>query len=327
MMLQVIEIDPWRVDQSWNVEKTEIEFYSDEIILSGTLYSPEGMLDGPALVVVQQANTETRDNSIYQQVARVFNSIGYSVFLYDRRGTGESGGEERRPLYTEMVQDAVSAKRAIKNHDAVHADKIGFWGISQGGWLAMEAATVSNVAYVISVSAPLTTPESQMETLAYNRVLLEGYGEDIAEKAAEARHQVMGRFFRGEISHPEAKAILASIEDEPWFEYTYMIPSHMLPENVESSSWIHEMSYDPKKAFVNIDVPLLFILGGNDYLISTEKTLQIIESMEPTKIQNAKTVVIPNAGHAMELNEGSTLSEAPEYFMIMGRWLGGLGIN
>src|SRR6056297_566209 len=64
----------------------EIEFYSDDIKLSGTLYLPETDGPFPALVFVHGSGAETRDNSAYS--AKWLSSLGYAVLTYDKRGTG-----------------------------------------------------------------------------------------------------------------------------------------------------------------------------------------------------------------------------------------------
>ncbi len=86
------------------------------------------------MVVVQQAGTSTRDIPLFVQIAETFTAIG--------------------------------------REDAVDPTRVGFWGLSQSGWIAMEAGMRSEPAFVIAVGSPLTTPAEQMEFLAHNHVLL-----------------------------------------------------------------------------------------------------------------------------------------------------------
>lgn len=324
--------DPWSVPASWTVEEREVPFESEGVRLSGTLYSPEGIDGGPAVVVVQQGGTETRDNPLFLQIQQTFNAIGYSVFLYDRRGYGESGGDPAERHYRLLAQDAIAAKRAIARVDAVHPRQVGFWGLSQGGWLAMEAGAMSDPAFVISVSAPLTTPAEQMELLAHNYVLVHEHGRDAAREAEELRRAVLGEYFRAEMSYDSARTLLAAAEEEPWFEHAFLPRAEQLPEDVASSPWTHEMAYDPVPSFQAVEAPLLFILGGEDIDIPVERTLEVISGFEETGSRDV--VVIPGASHLMrieddprdqfDLDPSDIGSNAAEYFMIMGEWLGGL---
>lgn len=324
----------WSVPSSHDIEKLDVTFENSGLKLSGTLFSPKGVQNGSAVIVVQQASTKTRDNPLFVQIAETFTSIGYSVFLYDRRGYGASEGSTSRPSYTTMALDAVAAKKAIGQTDKVHPRKIGFWGLSQGGWIAMEAATISNPAFVISVSAPLTTPGEQMNFLSYNYILTR-YNEEAALQALEARQSVMNEYFVGEISYDSASSILNTIENEPWFKYAFMPSSDELPVNVEETSWINEMKYNPIPAYNNVKAPLLFILGGEDMDIPVKRTLEI--TVESGQHPKREIVVIPEANHLMrigddpnedyDLEDGPILSNSDKYFLKMGEWIGRLNLN
>lgn len=325
---------PWSVAPSPEIRQREVVFESDGVELAGTLHFPEGAGSGPALVVVQQGGTQSRENPLFAQVAELFARLGYSVLLYDRRGHGESGGSPEARDYTILAEDAVAGMRAIGELDEVDPDEIGYWGISQGGWLAMIAGARSDAAFVVSVSAPLTPPDEQMETLAHNYVLVGGHGEDAARGAAEARRAVAGEYFRGERSRASAQEILREIRDEPWFELAFLPQPEELPEDPTGSPWLSEMRFDPARAFEELDAPLLFLLGGEDLDVPVERTLAIADSIGEG--ENREVVVVPGASHLMRVEEdprdqleldGSAVSNAEAYFMLVGEWLGRLGLE
>lgn len=324
---------PWSNAASWTIDRTEVRFESEGTELAGTLFSPGGTTGGPVIVVVQQNGTTTRDNPLFLQLAEVFSAIGYSVFSYDRRGFGESGGSSGRLSYDVLARDAVAAHEAIGELDEVDSRQAGFWGISQGGWLAMEAAMMSDPAFVMVVSSPLTTPGRQMEVLAYNYVLAAGFGEAAADRALAVRRLVMDDYFRGRASFDEAHAALEEVADEPWLQYAWLPAADDLPENVEESSWIEEMAYDPTEAFFGTEAPLLLLLGGEDLDIPVRETLDII-ARRGGDGDNRQVVVLPGADHLMrisdepligeEANAERLVSESIEYFLVMGHWLGRL---
>lgn len=320
---------PWSLPASWQVDHTEVRFDSAGVALAGTLFSPRGVSDGPAVVLVQQNGTTTRDNPLFMQLAEALTGIGFSVLAYDRRGHGDSEGSSGRIAYGTLARDAVAAKRALAGLDQVAADRIGFWGISQGGWLALEAGTLSEPAFIITVSSPLTTPGRQMDFLAYNYVLTT-HGEAAAERALATRRVVMGDYFRGDASYDEARAALEAVADEPWLEWAWMPTAEDLPTDPAESTWIDEMAFDPTKAFHATDTPLLFLLGGEDLDIPVAETLAIIERGEPR--ENLNVVVLPGADHILrivdepvigeEANLARPVSESKEYFTVLGNWLG-----
>lgn len=333
------EASPWVVPPASEIEMVEIKFEADDgAVLSGTLRIPKGTLNGPAVIIPQQTRTETRDNSLYVQTAEVFNAVGYSAFNYDRRGKGKSGGDLPRTNYIRLAKDAVSAKNAVAEMDAVDPMKIGYWGLSQSGWISMEAAAISDPAFVIIISSPLTTPGRQMEIFVRNSVLVDGYSEEAARQAMELRHAIMDRYMRGKISHDTARALIKEAESEPWFERTMIPTAESLPEDVSNLGWLNEMDYNPIDAYEAIEAPLLFILGGHDWVIPVQETLELLDTAEPNGPR--EVYVIPSAEHEMRIEEEArflTEEEVAErepkdfnpdsikYFMIMGNWLGRMG--
>jgi len=325
---------PWSQQATWTTETQEVYFESDGIRLAGTLFVPDGVENGPAVVVTQQAGTETRDDPLFQQAVRTFNAIGYSAFVYDRRGRGESEGDPARPDYGTLARDAAAAIQAIGKLAAVHPDKIGLWGHSQGGWIAMDAGTMSNAAFVVSVAAPLTTPGEQMEFWAYSYTLVAGHGEAAAQEAREVRHAVADEYFRGLRTRESAQELVAQAELEPWFQWTMLPGSEDIPADPSASPWIHEFDHDPVESLESLEVPVLLLFGGEDFDIPVGRSLEILEGLDPRDTRTA--VVIPGANHAMrnlshpaEQFEwtANDVSDSEKYFIVLGTWLGSLNLE
>jgi dipeptidyl aminopeptidase/acylaminoacyl peptidase len=66
--------------------------------------------------------------------------MGVSVLVYDRRGTGASSGSLKNIDYGTLADDAIAGQRALGDLPRIDRKRIGFWGFSQGGWLALLAA-------------------------------------------------------------------------------------------------------------------------------------------------------------------------------------------
>jgi fermentation-respiration switch protein FrsA (DUF1100 family) len=79
--------------QSGSPIQQEASFQSGDITLSGTLMLPGTEGPYPAIIFVHGSGPETRDNSRYN--ATWLNAIGYAALIYDKRGTGKSGGGKR----------------------------------------------------------------------------------------------------------------------------------------------------------------------------------------------------------------------------------------
>jgi hypothetical protein len=63
----------------------------------------------------------------------------------------------------EVAVEGVRMNNVMKFAAILIIARIGYWGISQGGWLALAAGAIDpKAAFVISVSAPMTTADVQM---------------------------------------------------------------------------------------------------------------------------------------------------------------------
>lgn len=138
----------------------------------------------------------------------------------------------------------VISKRAMPQIDA---KRVGYWGISQGGWLATFAAIRDrSAAFAVAVSAPLTTPESQMEFADTNHLLALGYSKADVDEMMFARAMWTG-YLRSTNSRAQADAAIAKIEKKPWYRYMYM-PTVAQIKGPAESTWRTQMGDNPIKA-------------------------------------------------------------------------------
>jgi pimeloyl-ACP methyl ester carboxylesterase len=95
----------------------------------------------------------------------LFQGIPTNVFVYDKRGVGDSSGQylsmnaetskEGIPLRTQIVLDIVDH---LYDTPYVNPEKIGLIGSSQGGWVSPLAASKSSkISFVICVSGVACT--------------------------------------------------------------------------------------------------------------------------------------------------------------------------
>jgi uncharacterized protein len=75
------------------VDTQELTFKSDEATLSGTLHVPKVAGRIPAVIVFHSASAPTRDNPLYRHLVEMLPPLKIAVFVFDRRGSGQSGGK------------------------------------------------------------------------------------------------------------------------------------------------------------------------------------------------------------------------------------------
>lgn len=142
----------------------EIEVKSVESVIRGTLLTPDSTARLPLVIVVPGSGSVERAQNMGIAKA-LFQGIPTNVFVYDKRGVGESTGEylsmntetstDRIPLRTEVVLDIVNH---LYNTPYVDREKIGLIGSSQGGWVSPLAASKSTkISFVICLSGVACT--------------------------------------------------------------------------------------------------------------------------------------------------------------------------
>lgn len=146
--------DAWHVAATREIISQEIQFTNADAQLVGTVYLPRTGNRLPAVVALHDASIPSRDAALYRHLREGLPALGFAVLIYDRRGTGQSSGDPRVD-YETLADDAIAGQHALAKFPRIDPARIGFWGLSQGGWLAVLAAGRSKAAaFAISVSLP-----------------------------------------------------------------------------------------------------------------------------------------------------------------------------
>jgi hypothetical protein len=321
--------DAWHVAGTPAIASEPVSFESHGATLRGTLYRPDTNARVPAIVVLHGAGIGNADAALYKHLRDGLPEMGIAVLVFDRRGTGRSTGSLNDISYETLADDGIAGARAIARLPNIDPARIGYWGLSQGGWLAVLAAGRDpKAAFAVSVSAPLVTPERQMEFAMSNRLRLGGYS-DADVRAMLAARMAWTDYLRGSVPRAEAVAALAAIDKKPWFDLMYMPSSRELTTNPATSSWRQEMDDDPIAAVRAARVPVLLLFGGADPWIPVAETMERLRRLAKPNLSYA---VIGGASHEMAFPTHETMSsdpaelqtdapQAPAYFILLASWL------
>lgn len=179
----------WQVEGTPRITAQDIQFSNGSVRLSGTVYLPVEGEQLSGLVVLHSASMPTRKAKLYRHLYEGLPGMGIAVLIFDRRGSGKSSGSLRGVDYEALADDAIAGQRALQKLSRVDPNRVGFWGLSQGGWLAaLSASRSKSTAFAISVSAPLVTPAQQMAFATTNLLEIRGYSQgDIQECSTHER--------------------------------------------------------------------------------------------------------------------------------------------
>lgn len=323
-----VDAAPWSAPASTVVVQEEKVFRSGGADLNGTLYLPkEGRALG-AVVVTHSASSATRDLPLYAHLKTMLPAMGLAVFVYDRRGSGKSGGDLATSDYALLADDAIAAVRMLKADPRIDPGRVGIWGQSQGGWIALLAASRSpDVAFVVSVSAPVVTPDVQMTFYSTNSLRVNGYPQAEIDQMIATRKAV-DDYMRGTGDRETAQRLVDAAKVKPWFRLTYMGET---VKDREVSRWRREIEHDPMRTLEQVRVPTLMMFGAADPVVPVEISVERLKAVGAAH-PRMRVVVIARADHAMQTSVDPKTQmdparvtedypEAPEYFGVLASWL------
>jgi pimeloyl-ACP methyl ester carboxylesterase len=323
----------WSASGSPSVLKIDKMFSNGSDQLSGTLHVPSVPQLVPAVVAFHSASASTRDAALFRHLEQMLPQLGVAVFVYDRRGSGKSVGKSAHGDYELLAEDGLSAAQMLARDPRIDSRRIGFWGLSQGGWLALLAASHSaDVAFAISVSAPITTPDVQMNFAVANILRIKEYSQADIDMAIAARKAV-DDFERGQLDRATAQKRVDLAAAKPWFDLIYMDKTFADPDQ---AAWAKEIRNDPLPTLLKVKAPTLIIYGAKDPWVPVRISVDLLQE-HAEQLPNVQTAVIAGADHDMMLSaspeaqiDPSHLTQfAPEaaaYFSLVASWLTAHGI-
>ena len=319
---------PWSAPATTRVTTEDRRFMSGDTELVGTLYMPGSRKPVAAVVVTHSASSPLRTASLYDHLKTALPALGIAVFVYDRRGSGQSGIKTAGGDFALLADDAVAAVRSLKADPRIDPKRIGTWGLSQGGWISPLAASRSpDIAFVIAVSAPVVTADVQMLFSSTNHLIANGHSQAEVDQMAATRKAV-DDYMRGSGSREAAQKMIDAAKTQPWFKYTYM------GETVRDravSGWRREIENDPLKNLSAVTVPTLVLYGADDAVVPVAVS---VERLKAIAAQKPKMAVhsIAGADHGMEMSadrkvsldpkhDGTERPDSAEYIALLASWL------
>lgn len=292
------------------VRERTIQFPCGDILLAGTVLLPPGQSRHPAIVVLHGSGPATRDFVLYRNAAGLFVKNGFAVLVFDKRGTGASGGAfVEAPDLRASAADASAAVAFMASQPEVDASRLGVWGISQGGWVAqILGAECPHVKFVIDVSGSGVSP---LEQNVYSRSMElseQGFGlEEVAEVIRVRR--LLWTYYQTERGREALERAWAEARTRPWFprmKWPDTPPTVAELSDEQKRFYRVHCAYEPAPVVERIQVPVLYLLGGKDRHIPVAES-QAALTAAFARSGNADVTIrlFPNAGHGMQTVAGA----------------------
>jgi uncharacterized protein len=306
----------------------DVTFISHGTKLAGRLVMPPGTDKVPVVVLVHGSEPDSALTGYSLQ--RMLPAEGIGAFVYDKRGTGKSGGTYTQDFST-LADDVDAAVDQAKQLAGSRLGRIGLQGGSEGGWVAPMAANRAHVDFVIvCFGLAVNVIDEDQESIEL-QMREKGYSPEVIAKAQEAGHAAENLFMADfKDGFKEFDEMRAKYGKAPWYkdvkgDFTWLILPHTdaeLRAMAKDFDWHTPFYYDPMPALRANKTPQLWIVGGEDYDAPSAETSMRIKSL----ITDGKPFTLayyPKAEHGMTLFEiapdGERLSTryAPGYFEMI----------
>jgi pimeloyl-ACP methyl ester carboxylesterase len=243
-----------------------------------------------------------------------FADCGAVVLTHDKPGCGGSPGDWRDQTLADRARDSLAALEVLRRQAGVDPGRVGFLGISQGGWVSYLAASQvpRAVRQVVAISGPGVSVADQEryriacavnddeEALAWvddraRRLLA---GEDPASVAARQR----------------------TYAGRSWYE---LACGHYTPEMLPF--FVRIGGFDPASVLPGVQCPVFAAFGGADTSVPVSRSVAVLSELLPSDPRHA-LAVFPDADHGlMPVTSDETASYAarlaPGFLTMLTHWL------
>jgi uncharacterized protein len=283
---------------------TDVTFRGRDVDLAGRLVLPRG--DGQVPIVVLVHGAESTSALVRYALQRMFPAEGVGAFVYDKRGTGKSGGKYTQ-VFDVLADDAVAAVREARRVAGERAGRVGYQGGSQAGWVLPLAALRAPVDFsIVGFGLAVSVIDEDQQQVALE-MKVKGYGPDVIAKAlevADAAERVIASRFTEGFEHLDA--VRARYRDEPWYKdvhgnYTHLLLPHdeaALRELGKQYDWGTPFHYDPMPTLRQVTVPQLWILGEDDFEAPSAETSRRLKALIADGLP-ITLALYPHAEHGM----------------------------
>jgi uncharacterized protein len=304
--------------------------------LTGRLIEPKDVTGSRPLVVMVHGSEKTP--ALTSPYPYVLAPQGIAVFVYDKRGTGASKGEFTQNFEL-LAADAAAALSHAQSLARGRISRSGYYGGSQGGWVAPLAATQSTADFVAVgfglVASPLE--EDREEMISEARALgLDSNAIELLNQLSKATSRLLlSRFADG---YDELAKVRRQLMQHSWWrsikgehsgEILRMSEADLRRlgrarfDNLEII-W----DYDSIAMMKRVDVPQLWVLAEEDREAPIESTRsalqQLVRAGKPIELY-----VFPDTDHGIiEFTtnaDGSRTATrvADGYLRLIGDWIKG----
>jgi uncharacterized protein len=241
----------------------ELSFFSGpNCRLAARLYLPEGGRDRKAGIVFCHGFGGVKEGTP-PGLSTLLAKHGYTVLTFDYRGFGASEGPRGRLVPVEQVEDAVHALALLSQRFSLDPKRIGVYGTSFGGGIAIMAARRSGIPAAAVVTVPVSSGSQWLQSIMRWHEFMDLQKRAIAAIAGKAASGEMPMVDRFEIMRPD-----------PTTEARY---TDKVPLAIET--FYHVRNHEPIAEAADLKIPVAVIGVKGDPLVPVDQAIHLHERL------------------------------------------------
>ena len=256
------------------------------------------------VVIVHGSNDSPRN--VYGPWVSYLVARGWTVAVYDKRGSGKSTGDWRKGDFTELASDARAVASFARHKLDLGAKPLGMLGISQAGWVMPLAAQGGGFDFIVSLAGAAVTPAQQTLELVEGQLKAYEFPPSEIEKALTYYRLDLdvttGRqpFHNLEVAYRKATA-----EKAEWL----LAPPE--PADSAARAFLGRIAaFDPVPYWMKLHIPVLGMFGGKDSVVPADPNRAVLDkSLAGNGNPATKTLVIPDVNHVGMIAKTGTFAE------------------
>jgi pimeloyl-ACP methyl ester carboxylesterase len=313
-------------------EVTDTTFESNDVKLAGRLVMPKGSGKVPVVVLIHGSEHDSALDLYSLQ--RMFPAQGIGAFVFDKRGTGASGGTYTQD-FSVLANDDIVAMREARRLAGARAGRVGYQGGSEAGWVIPIAVNRAPVDFaIIGFGLAVTVLEEDQQSVALDMHFHHHSSEDTTKALELARAGEHLVETGGKEGYEAFDALRQKYKSESWYKdvhgdflfFILPLDKKQIDVAAKQFDWHTPFRYEPMPTLQASTTPQLWILGSDDLEAPSAETSKRIKSLI-TDGKDYTLAVYPGAEHGMtdyELNvKGERISThyAPGYFQMMADFI------
>ena len=299
----------------------EVRVAASGFSLAATITKPVGQTPPvagpwPAVLLVPGSGSVDRDEDvfgipIFGQIAGALADAGFLVARYDKRGVGRSGGRAESAALEDYADDVRTMVRYLDRRPDVDQQRIVVAGHSEGGWVALLAASKENKIAGLALIATPGIVGAEL-VLEQQRHALDRTVDSLVERHAkiDLQRKIHQAVISGE-GWDDIPADLRRQADTPWFRSF--------------------LTFDPVDAMRRVRQPVIIVQGELDRQVPSYHADQLVElARARNRDVSADAVLLDGINHLLvpattgEMDEYTTLAGetvSPELVSAIIDWL------